>query len=266
MLKKILFFITISTLLLTGCSQATDSEQNPVQETPVSQEESQAKADSLKGEDLIYYKDVTGYFAGEKNADRPGLVLIQEWWGLNNEIKAEADKFADLGYNVLAVDLYNGKVATTREEAQEFRNAVDQEEAIANMQAAVEYLRANGSTKIGSLGWCFGGQKSLQLALSGSDLDATVIYYGNVETPKDQLATIKWPVLGIFGDADQVVPVSEVEAFEASLNELNIDNEIYMYEGVGHAFANPTNQDFAPEETKDAMEKTVEFLERTLKS
>ena len=115
-----------------------------------------------------------------------------------------------------------------------------------------------------SLGWCFGGGQSLQLAVN-EPLDATVIYYGNLVTDEKQLLKIGWPVLGIFGDKDTSIPVSSVNEFDASLDKLKITNEIYIYPGVGHAFANPSGMNYAPEQTRDAWEKTLAFLDKNLK-
>jgi carboxymethylenebutenolidase len=135
------------------------------------------------------------------------------------------------------------------------------------MRAATSYLRSHGASKIASLGWCFGGRQSIELAISGEKLDATVVYYGgNMATTTERLAPLKWPVLGIFGDQDQAIPVETVRAFETSLNTLGVPNEIHIYPGVGHAFANPSGMNYAPEATKDAWAKTVEFLRKNLKS
>jgi carboxymethylenebutenolidase len=141
------------------------------------------------------------------------------------------------------------------------------EEAVANMQGAVNYLGSLenvNSSRIASLGWCFGGGQSLQLALNSEEhpLAATVIYYGNLVNGTESLSKIKWPVLGIFGDQDQSIPVDSVMQFEQALNEIGITNEIYIYPGVGHAFANPSGDNYAPKETADAWKKTLVFLEK----
>jgi carboxymethylenebutenolidase len=113
------------------------------------------------------------------------------------------------------------------------------------------------------LGWCFGGGQSLQLALNSEQnpLAATVIYYGNLVNDTNELSKIKWPVLGIFGDQDQSIPVKSVNAFEQALNKTGVTNEIYIYPGVGHAFANPSDN-YAPKEAADAWKKTLAFLNK----
>jgi carboxymethylenebutenolidase len=187
--------------------------------------------------------------------------MIHENRGLRPEIKDTAEQLAKEGYLVLAVDLYNGQVVETQDEARALSSAFDQETGTANLQAAVEYLRGQGASRIASLGWCFGGRQSIELAISGEQLDATVVYYGGgMATSTDQLSPISWPVLGIFGDQDQAIPVETVRTFETSLNALNIENEIYIYPGVGHAFANPSGMNYAPEATQDAWAKTTTFL------
>lgn len=214
-----------------------------------------------------YFPNSKGYLAmPEKKGDYPGIVMIHENRGLRPEIKETAELLAKEGYVVLAVDLYEGKIAETQEEARAISPTFDQKTGLDNMQAAAEYLRTIGVTKIASLGWCFGGRQSIELAISGEKLDATVVYYGgNMATTQDKLKPIKWPVLGIFGGADQSIPESKVKEFENSLNNLGVENDIYVYPGVGHAFANPSGVNYAPKETLDAWDKTISFLEKHLK-
>lgn len=214
-----------------------------------------------------YHESVNGYYASpvDKNGIAPGVVMIHEWWGLNDNIKAMADKLAGQGYQVLAVDLYDGQVAESPERARELVTSIDQSRANANLQAATQYLRNNAAAKVASLGWCFGGGQSLQLAVSGENLDATIIYYGSVIDDASKLENLNWPVLGIFGAEDSSIPVENVNNFQATLDQLGIENDINIYEGVGHAFANPSGNNYSPEETKDAWQKTLNFLQNTLK-
>lgn len=220
---------------------------------------------SVVGTDAAYLNDVKGFHAyPEGEGKYPGVVMIHEWWGLNDNIKGMAKELAKEGYRVLAVDLF-GKVATTPDEARAQTAGLDQTKALENLKAVTNFLRQAGSSKIASLGWCFGGKQSLELAVSGEKLNATVVYYGSgMATTTDRLRFIKWPVLGIFGDQDQSIPVETVRAFESSLNTLGIANEIYIYPGVGHAFANPSGMNYAPKETKDAWAKTLIFLRENL--
>jgi carboxymethylenebutenolidase len=199
----------------------------------------------------------------------PAVVMVHEWWGLNDNIKDMANELASEGYVMLAADLYNGEVAADPNRARELSSSVrdNPEQAITNLQSAVQYLASLpnvNSSRIASLGWCFGGGQSLQLALNSEQnpLAATVIYYGNLVNDTNELSKIKWPVLGIFGDQDQSIPVESVNAFEQALNKAGVTNEIYIYPGVGHAFANPSGDNYAPEETLDAWEKTLAFLKK----
>lgn len=238
-----------------------------------------AQTPSIQNQTVSYFDNASGYLAspsiGNNNVTGeplPAVVMIHEWWGLNDNIKNMADELAEQGYVVLAADLYNGQVAATPEQARQLSSSVRENpsEAIANMQAAVSYLASLenvNASRIASLGWCFGGGQSLQLALNTVPeypLAATVIYYGNLVTDQQELANIGWPVLGIFGDQDQSIPVEDVNNFEQALNATGIPSEIYIYEGVGHAFANPSGDNYAPEETSDAWEKTLAFLNRNL--
>ncbi len=213
-----------------------------------------------------YFGTTTGYFVKPKaDGQYPGVVMIHENRGLRQEIKDAAESLATEGYMVLAVDLYNVVVMNTQEEARAFKG-FEQEKGLENLKAAVNYLKNEGATKMASLGWCFGGRQSVELAVSGEKFDATVVYYGGgMATSTERLAKISWPVLGVFGDQDQVIPVSMVTDFKTSLDTLNIKNEIYVYPGVGHAFANPSGQNYAPNETKDAWEKTLMFLKENLR-
>ncbi len=216
--------------------------------------------------DANYFENTKGFFAQpDKEGSYPGIIMIHEWWGLNDQIKDTARMLAARGYNVLAVDLYNGFVAKTPEEARAQVSSLDQAKALQNMAAAKAYLKDKGATKLASWGWCFGGGQSMQLALNDTELAATVIYYGNLVDDETKLQNIKWPVLGIFGDKDQSITVDKVRSFETALKKVGITNEIYVYPGVGHAFANPSGQSYAPNETKDAWEKTLKFLEKYVK-
>lgn len=221
----------------------------------------------LNASSVTYFPNATGYLAYPENASAlPSVVMIHEWWGLNQNIKNEAEKLANEGYVVLAVDLYKGEVATESEKARELSTAVrnNPQSAVDNLQGAVAYLSTLpnvNSSRIASLGWCFGGGWSLQLALNTEQpLAATVIYYGNLVTDSQTLSNITWPVLGIFGATDQSIPIEIVKQFESALNANDITNEIYIYEGVGHAFANPSGDNYAATEAEDASKKTLEFL------
>jgi carboxymethylenebutenolidase len=215
---------------------------------------------------VAYYGDTKGFLAKPTvSGNFPAVVMIHEWWGLNDNIKVMAEKLASHGYVVLAVDLYNNQVGTTSEEARQLMTSFDSSEGIKNMNSAVAYLESNyPSEKIGSIGWCFGGGQSLSLAVN-SNLDATVMYYGQPITDEEKLSHIAWPLLGIFAEEDQGIPPQTVKEFEDRLDEVGITNEIFIYPGVNHAFANPSGSSYAPDAAKDAWAKTVKFFDENLK-
>lgn len=234
----------------------------------------------LENKTITYFENVSGYLVHptsvsyiptennntSSNNKFPAIVMIHEWWGLNDNIKQMAKDLATHGYIVLAVDLYGNEPATTTDEARQLMSSYDLDRGVANMNDAVNFLLENYQVNnLGSIGWCFGGGQSLNLALNNDDLDATVIYYGQLTTDESQLSSINWPILGIFAELDQGIPVETVNEFETSLNSLGIENEIYIYPKVNHAFANPSGNSYAPEETKDAWEKTITFFEKYLK-
>ena len=174
----------------------------------------------------------------------PAIIVIHEWWGLNDGVRAVADRLAGLGYIVLAVDLYGGKIAATPADARKFMLEVveNPEDAKENIRQAYQFLELTaGAPSIGSLGWCFGGGWSLNTALLfPNELDATVIYYGQVTDDEAKLEPMNVPILGIFGAKDKGIPMASVRGFEQALKNLSKDYEIEVYPGVGHAFANPS--------------------------
>ena len=216
-------------------------------------------------DELVY-----GYFSAPEDMFEPlpAVIMIHEWWGLNDNVKAMADRLAAEGYIVFAVDLYGGATADNANQARALMEAVaeDPESAKENIRAAYEFVTLTaGAPKVGSLGWCFGGGWSLQTAmLYPDDLDAAVIYYGRVTADQDLLRPVNAPILGIFAADDQGIPVSGVEAFRDALGDLYKDYAIHIYPDVGHAFANPTGQRYNEEAAEDAWRRTTAFLRHHL--
>jgi carboxymethylenebutenolidase len=211
-----------------------------------------------------------GYLARPAdNGTYPAVVMIHEWWGLNDNIRHMADVLAGHGYTVFAADLYDGEVATEAGRAAELSGRVrdNPDEAVTKLSRATDALRSSRHTtqQVASLGWCFGGGWSLQLSLSDADLNGTVIYYGTLTTEEDELRDIDAPVLGIFGSEDQVVGPENVEEFDRTLDEIGVENEVQVYDGAEHAFANPSGESFRPNATRDAWDRTLGFLDSTLK-
>ena len=220
----------------------------------------------VESTDVSYFGNSKGYLATPTvEGQYPGIIMIHEFWGLNDNIKQMAEKLASHGYVVFAVDLYDGQVGTTADEARQLRSSFEQSQWTENMNAAVSYLENNyASPSIGSIGWCFGGGQSLQLALSNDNMDATVIYYGQLVTDAEELSKIEWPMLGIFAELDNGIPPETVNQFESALNEAGVENDITIYPGVNHAFANPSGDRYAPDESMDAWQKTLSFFDENL--
>lgn len=217
------------------------------------------------GDELVYGHFV---FPADMIEPLPAVIVIHEWWGLNDNVKAMADRLAAEGYIVLAVDLYGGKVATSPDEARERMIEVveDRERAEENIRQAYDFVNTVAEAPtIGSMGWCFGGGWSLNTALLfPQDLDAAVIYYGQVTSDEDALRPLDVPILGLFGGKDAGIPVDSVKDFEAALGRLRKEHEIHIYPEAEHAFANPTGNAYDAEAAEDAWLKTLDFLSRKL--
>jgi carboxymethylenebutenolidase len=198
----------------------------------------------------------------------PGIIVIHEWWGLNDWVKEQATKLADQGYVALAVDLYRGKVATTPDEAHELSRAPE-DRVKRDLHAAFVYLQSQPNVKkdrIGAIGWCWGGGYSLQVALQEPQLAADVINYGDVSADPDQLKKINAPILGLFGAQDRGITPEDVKKFGQQMDRLGKKIDVTIYPDAGHAFENPNNKDgYRPNDAADAWNKTVNFLASTLK-
>jgi len=214
--------------------------------------------------------NLVGYLAMPADAAEPlpGIIVIHEWWGLNDNIKAMTRRLAGEGYVVLAIDLYGGATATTPDAAQALMAASleDPEAAGKNIRQAYDYLDKYAlAPRIASVGWCFGGGWSLQAAwLLPDALDATVMYYGQLITDRNRLAAIDVPLLGFFGGLDASIPVRDVQGFRSTLLELKKNAEVLIYPRADHAFANPSGGNYNEEAANDSWAKTLAFLSRHL--
>lgn len=271
-----LSFLLLPLLLLAACSDpdgdyADRMAEEHAGETPTATAATSG-ADSLEvtGEDVVYAtvdgQPVTGYLAQPQDGSaegRPAVIVIQEWWGLNDNIRAMARTLAGEGYTALAVDLYGGKVASVPDSAMAYMQAAMENEAqlTDNVTQAYAYLTDLGAPRVGSIGWCFGGGWSLRTALALPEaLDAAVIYYGQVITDRDRLAALEVPILGLFGAEDQGIPVAGVREFESTLQGLGKDVTVRVYEGANHAFANPSGGRYDAEAAEDAWALTTSFF------
>lgn len=224
------------------------------------------KSDSETVHGIVYTPAGKGPF--------PGIVVIHEWWGLNDWVKEQASKLADEGYVTLAVDLYRGKVATTPNEAHEFMGSVPPDRAKRDLEAAFNFLQSQSDVKkdrIGAIGWCMGGGYSLGLAIEEPKLAADVVNYGVYDyegLAKDQSAIqkINAPIRGFYGAQDRGVPADDVKKFKDEMDKQGKKMDVTIYPDAGHAFQNPNNKDgYRPKDTQDAWNKTVAFFAATLK-
>jgi len=230
-----------------------------------------ARAAAVEGEEVAYAEldgtPVTGYLArGEGSA---AILVIQEWWGLNDNIRTMARELAAEGYTALAVDLYEGQVAADRDRARALvTSALERPDRLSeNLRQAHRYLTEElGMERVGVIGWCFGGGWSLATALTLADgIDAAVLYYGRIETDPEALAPLAAPVLGHFGGEDDSIPIEEVRAFEAAAVEAGKDVTVHLYDRAGHAFANPSGSSWEPEAARTAWERTLAFFDGHLR-
>jgi len=215
---------------------------------------------------------IEGYYAYPENASEPlpGILAIHEWWGLNENIEAMTRRLAGEGYQVLAVDLYNGQTAETPQAAINLVGKVANNPfgAEANITKAYNYLtKEKQAPSVASIGWCFGGSWSLETALLfPQELDGAIVYYGGQigEVTSEELATLEMPILGIFGAEDTSIPVETVENLQSTLDELDKEAEFQIYDDAGHAFANPSGQNYVAEAAEAAWKETIDFLAENL--
>ena len=214
---------------------------------------------------------VAGYLARPADADQPqpALLVIHEWWGLNDPVRTMTRRLAAQGYVALAVDLYEGRTAAEPGAARRLmQQAMAQPGRLRrNLRQAFFHLEVMPSTgRIGSIGWCFGGSWSLRAAtLLPRDLDAAVVYYGRPVTDAAALRPLGMPIQGHFGAEDTSIPVERVRRFERLLAELGKPHEIHVYEGAGHAFANPSGERYVAGAAGRAWDRTLRFLDRALR-
>ncbi|MBN9681129.1 MULTISPECIES: dienelactone hydrolase family protein [unclassified Corallococcus] len=275
---KRLTWVLAAALMLGACATSSPAEvaRAPSATGAVSEEEFKAMhtlrtdaAPERRGQPVELSDGSKGYLSLPPGAKGPlpAVIVIHEWWGLNEHVQAWADRLAAEGYAALAVDLYHGKVATTPDEALALVKAADDAEATKTLLAAHAFLKSDPriqAVRTGSIGWCFGGGWSLQTAMAIPELSAAVIYYGHPVTDPQQLSTIKAQVLGIFGTKDKSIPPETVKAFEKALDEAGVRSRIVEYD-ADHAFANPSGARYDERSAASAWAETSAFLARTLK-
>lgn len=249
------------------------NESTPVMDEQVTESSNvlgEPVINDITSKTVVYHNDTEGYLATPAGEGPfPGVILIHEWWGLNENIKGLADDFAEQGYVALAVDLYDGASAGSPEEAGTLAGKVREntEPAFANLASAKDYLASLPEVKddsLASVGWCFGGQWAYNMAANNMGINASVMYYGRFSL-EDDLSMMRADIMGHFGEEDMSIAVDDVKQFEAKLTGLEGDHSVFIYPNAGHAFANEDREDsYNAEAAQLAWERTMDFLSREL--
>ena len=209
-----------------------------------------------------------GYLASPASGSGPGVIVIQEWWGLVPHIKDVADRLASEGFVALAPDLYNGKTASEPDEAGKLMMELNIDQAARDMSGAVDYLiglDAATGEKAGCVGFCVGGGLSMYLASQNANIGACVIYYGVLPMAQADNANIQAPILGHYADNDDFLKVDAVRELEGTLKNLGKDVQFHIYEGTEHAFFNDSRSDvYNAEAAKQSWERTLAFFRQHL--
>jgi len=201
------------------------------------------------------------------DAPHPGIVVIQEWWGLVPHIKDVAERFAREGFVALAPDLYHGQTTTEPDEARKLAMALERARAVAEIFSATQYLQSLAAVapkKIGVIGWCMGGGLALSTAAEHSEIGAAIAFYGRPLDANDT-AQLRVPVLGLYGELDQGIPADAVRAFRAELRRWNVPHEIHIYPNAQHAFFNETRPNiYNPIAARDAWSRALAWFRKYL--
>jgi carboxymethylenebutenolidase len=210
-----------------------------------------------------------GYLAVPDSGSGPAVVVLQEWWGLEDHIKDVCDRLAGEGFLALAPDLFRGETTDQPDEAEQKMMAMSMDQAEKDMRGAVDYLAAHESSEgevVGSVGFCLGGGLSVWAASVNPKVRATVTYYYVMPHGKPDFASVQGPVLGHFGMADDFVSVDDAKALEREMSDAGVDVDFEFYEGAGHAFFNDTNRlgTHHPEAAQRSWKRTIEFLRSNL--
>jgi carboxymethylenebutenolidase len=211
----------------------------------------------------------SGYLAVPESGKGPGVVVLQEWWGVDGNVKGLVDRFAADGFVALAPDLYHGDTTEQPDEAQQKMMALSMDEAEKEMRGAVDYLaghEAFDGSGVGAVGFCLGGGLAVWAATANPKVDAVVTYYYVMPHGKPDFSKVDAPVLGHFGTADDFVSVDDAKGLEQELNEAGADAKFEFYDGAGHAFANDHDRlgTYHEEHARSAWQKTTDFLKRHL--
>lgn len=223
--------------------------------------------------ELVEYKanggTANGYLAIPQQGSGPGLIVIQEWWGLVDHIKDVCERFAGEGFVALAPDLYHGKTTKSPDEAGKLMMALRIDEAEKDISGAIQSLQdheATTNSKVGVVGFCMGGALALYTATKNANVGACVVFYGGFPKVKPDLPNLQSPVLSLSGDKDKSVTPDVVHKLEQQLKSLGKKIDVVIYPNADHAFFNDTRPTvFQPEAAADAWQRTIEFLRKHLK-
>jgi len=219
-------------------------------------------------------QSVNGYLAEPAaGAKAPGVVVIQEWWGLNDQIKGVADRLAKAGYRALVPDLYRGKVTVEAQEAEHLMTGLNFGDAAGqDIRGAVQYLKSSGSAKAGVTGFCMGGALTLLSAVNVPEVNASIAWYGFPPLEYIDASKIKAPLMGHFATADEFFAIAKVDELEKKLRDASVKFEFHRY-NAKHAFANEEASaknlpplEYNPQAAELAWKRTTEFLDKHLKS
>ena len=217
----------------------------------------------------VSYPGGGGYLAEPAGAEpRPGVVVIQEWWGLDHHIRSVTDRFAAEGFVALAPDLYEGRVTDSPEEAMALLRGLSPEDGTARVMAAIAHLKGQARVqpkRVGVIGFCMGGTYALQAAIRSPDVGAAAPFYGGGTGQLiDEVSRIRVPVLAVFGAEDQSIPLDVVERFRAALQRAGKTADVRIYPGAGHAFLNDERPSYRAEPAADAWARAVALFKDNL--
>jgi carboxymethylenebutenolidase len=210
----------------------------------------------------------SGYLATPQSGKGPAVIVIQEWWGLVEHIKEVCERFAAEGFVALAPDMYHGKTTKSPDEAGKLMMAMNIDQAEKDLRGATDYLLnhpATGSEKVGTVGFCMGGQLSLYAASKNDKVGACIVFYGIHPNVKPDLENLKAPVLGFFAERDGYVTPAVVRELERDLKEHGKSVEIHIYPDTDHAFFNDTREVYNRDAAEDSWQRTLDFFRTHLK-
>ena len=256
-------------LLFAASACAASPTPPPAGAAPSVPSSATAPATPHPGNSIPLPNGASGYLSLPSSPGKHGAVLvIQEWWGLNDWIKENTDRFAQHGYVALAVDLYRGKSASSPDEAHELMRGLPEDRGMADIQAGFDWLIARpevDAARIGIVGWCMGGGYALGFATAQPRLRAVAVNYGHLVESPDRIAAVHAALLGNFAGQDRGIPPADVRVFADKLRASNKDVDVKIYDPDGHAFMNPNNaKGYDEAAAKDAWARIDAFFARTL--